>query len=156
MAGTGEILIKVTHIKQLYEDYIYEDKDEIGLKPLEISLLLFLWNHKEQNTARDFCRLCMVPKSNASNGIRMLERKGMLRITTDKEDKKIRRLFITEKAERIARKIAEHQNEFLIEVFNIFTDEEKTLMTDMMNRLDMRVLDLLQQRACVDEIEMED
>ena len=95
---TGQTLLRVMHVKQLYETSFSEFGLNSGLTLLEMNIMLFLENHAEYNTARDLCNLCMIPKSNASNGIRLLERKGLLRIEFDTMNKKIHRLFLTEKA----------------------------------------------------------
>lgn len=133
------VLIIMMHFKQLYEKYINSNNEEWGMKPLEISLIVFLTNHKEYNTARDFCKMLMIPKSNASNAIRSLLRKDLLSFETDPEDKKINRLFLTEKARPLAEKLIQKQNEFLDIIKGVFTEAEQAEIEEYVIRIDKEI-----------------
>lgn len=133
---SGQTLIRTMHLKQYYDTVFFESGKELKLTNLEINIILFLENHKEYNTARDLCRLRMIPKSNASNGIRLLERKGMLRIEYDLANKKIHRLFLTEKAHEATELLKKRQEEYLRRILGVLSSEEKAALDTIFEKMD--------------------
>ncbi len=145
----GQSLIRTMHIKQLYDSYLAENGDELGLTLLEINIILFLANHTAYNTARDLCNMRMIPKSNASNGIRLLERKGMLRIEYDADNKKLHRLFLTEKADHAVAHLKAAQEEFMQELFGCLDEGEPEVLDRLFGKLDAVAVEALERKGIV-------
>lgn len=143
----GKALIRTMHIKRLYDAYLIESGEQLGLSLLEINVLLFLKNHTAYNTARDLCNMRMIPKSNASNGIRLLERKGMLRIEYDAENKKLHRLFLTEKADDVVKVLKDKQEEFMKELFGVLTEGEAETLDRIFDKLDQVAIEAMKTRG---------
>ncbi len=140
---SGQTLIRTMHLKQYYDTIFFESGKELNLTALEMNIILFLENHKEYNTARDLCRLRMIPKSNASNGIRLLERKGMLRIEYDPANKKIHRLFLTDKAHEATQRLKERQDEYLKQIFGVLTTEEIITLDSIFGKMDKAAVEAM-------------
>lgn len=143
----GQSLIRTMHIKRLYDSYLVESGEKLGLTLLEINIILFLANHTSYNTARDLCNMRMIPKSNASNGIRLLERKGMLRIEYDAENKKLHRLFLTEKANSAVEQVKAAQEEFMKELFGALDESETEELDRLFDKLDAVAVEILEKRG---------
>lgn len=135
---TGQFLIHLMHIRQLYDVTIEECSKLAGVTALEVNILLFLANHSEYNTARDICNMRMIPKSNASNGIRLLERKGYLRIVQDGENIKLHRLYLTEKAAAVVAVLKGKQEEYLAKISGALDAEEWKDFLQIINRIDIQ------------------
>ena len=91
-----------------------------------MEILLFLRDDSAYNTARDICMMRGIAKSNVSNGIRMLERKGYVRIQIDETNKKIHRLFLTEKSRTIADVLYKAQKDCMAKILDGISEEELT------------------------------
>lgn len=143
----GKSLIRTMHIKRMYDTYLAESGKDLGLTLLEVNIILFLENHKEFNTARDLCNMRMIPKSNASNGIRLLERKGMVRIEYDPDNKKLHRLFLTEKASTASKQLKETQDVFMAELFGMLDPEETEMMDRIFRKMDAIAVESIQRHG---------
>ena len=87
----GKSVFWSMHFKELFQ-LVYAQYGEMHhLTETEIQILLFLRDDSVYNTARDICKMRGIAKSNVSNGIRMLERKGYVNIRIDEENRKIHR-----------------------------------------------------------------
>ena len=72
----GKSVFWKLHFKELYHLVYSEYGEMYHLTETEMEILLFLRDDSAYNTARDICMMRGIAKSNVSNGIRMLERKG--------------------------------------------------------------------------------
>lgn len=133
------VLICVMHLRQSYEKVLQKCSEKLGITQLEINILLFLLNHSEYNTARDICNMRMIPKSNTSNGIRLLERKGLLRIEQDGEKMKLHRLFLTEKSKHYTDYLQHEQKRFLEDIAGALEPQEWESLLKIMCKLDSYV-----------------
>lgn len=128
------------HFKELFQ-LVYARYGEVHhLTETEMQILLFLRDDSVYNTARDICKMRGIAKSNVSNGIRMLERKGCLRIQIDEENKKIHRLFLTEKSRPIAEELWQLYEDCLERILDGITEEEVSAMQNFFEKCDVNVL----------------
>ena len=120
----GKSVFWKLHFKELYHLVYSEYGEMYHLTETEMEILLFLRDDSAYNTARDICMMRGIPKSNVSNGIRMLERKGNVRIQIDETNKKIHRLFLTEKSRIIADVLYKAQKDCLAKILDGISEEE--------------------------------
>ena len=74
-----------------------------GLALREVQVLLFLANHPGQDTARDVVELRGLPKSQVSQAVDILCRRGFLSRKADAEDRRVVHLAITDQGALPAR-----------------------------------------------------
>lgn len=75
-------------------------------------VLMFLANHREYNTARDLCTVRSIKPGLASVTVDSLIRRGFLKRQEDPEDRRVKRLFLTEEAGPLVEEGGALQREF--------------------------------------------
>ena len=80
-----------------------------------------------------------IAKSNVSNGIRMLERKGYVRIQIDESNKRIHRLFLTEKSRPVADVLYKAQKDCMARILDGITEEEIASMYQFFEKCDSNI-----------------
>ena len=127
------------HFKELFQ-LVYAQYGEMHhLTETEIQILLFLRDDSVYNTARDICKMRGIAKSNVSNGIRMLERKGYVRIQIDESNKRIHRLFLTEKSRPVADVLYKAQKDCMARILDGITEEEIASMYQFFEKCDSNI-----------------
>lgn len=121
-------------IKTFYNWSFHDLAKELNLSQLEIDILLFLHNNPKNNVARDLCNLRGIAKSNASNGIRLLEKKGFLVSSADADSRKIRRLNLTSAGQGIAKRLAAKQRDIFETMFAGVSKEQIQIVQQIMDQ----------------------
>lgn len=128
------------HFKELFQ-LVYARYGEVHhLTETEMQILLFLRDDSVYNTARDICKMRGIAKSNVSNGIRMLERKGYVSIRIDEANRKIHRLALTEKSRPIAQDLWQIYKDCLERILAGITKEEIAAMQNFFEKCDANIL----------------
>ena len=136
----GKSVFWKMHFKELYR-LVFEPYGEMyHLTETEMEILLFLRDDSVYNTARDICMMRGIAKSNVSNGIRMLERKGYVSIRIDEENRKIHRLSLTEKSRPIAAELWQIYEDCQERILDGITKEEVKAVYSFFEKCDVNVL----------------
>ena len=136
----GKSVFWKLHFKELYHLVYSEYGEMYHLTETEMEILLFLRDDSAYNTARDICMMRGIAKSNVSNGIRMLERKGYVRIQIDESNKRIHRLFLTEKSRPVADVLYKAQKDCMARILDGITEEEIASMYQFFEKCDSNIL----------------
>lgn len=120
----GKILEYFNRFRTYYNRAFTQFGEKYDLTQLDMDILLSLKMHPEWDTARDICTMRCIAKSNASNSLRGLERRKLVSIKIDSENKKIHRLAITEEGEAYAKELFRIQQICLEEMREGLTDED--------------------------------
>ena len=75
-------------------------------------VLMFLAGHREYNTARDLCTVRAIKPGLASVAVEHLIQRGFLKREEDPEDRRVKRLFLTEAAQPLVEEGNALQREF--------------------------------------------
>jgi MarR family transcriptional regulator for hemolysin len=125
----GNFLYYVRQIKRLYENSLSKAAAELGLNVSEADALCFLRENKEFDTARDIALYRDVSRAYVSKAIEGLVAKGLIEIRVDKDDRRLQRLTIAQKATEKAEALHKTQFEFYASVMqDLSRDEIKTLL----------------------------
>ena len=116
-----------------------------GLTELEIRIIIFLYENPEYNTSRDICEMNNLAKSNVSNAVRHLERLGLVRITIDPDNRKIHRLYLTDKSDSAARTLYEAQEDSIRLIMEGITEEEKDAALDFCKKVDSNICEAVRK-----------
>ena len=99
-----------------------------GINQSCFDVLMFCANNPEYNTARDICAVRGIKSGIASVAVETLIEKDLLVRRDDPSDRRIRRLYPTEKADSIIADGRKMQNDFAAALRKGITeDEEKTV-----------------------------
>ncbi|MDO4285293.1 MAG: winged helix DNA-binding protein [Eubacteriales bacterium] len=105
---------------------VYYDRElqEYGIGWAQQHLLLHIYGNPG-STAQELRDVFLTEKSAISKGIRKLYEEGYVRIETDEQDRRAKRLYPTEKAEEAVRAIREIQSRMSESLSLEFTEQGK-------------------------------
>ncbi|MCH1981447.1 MarR family transcriptional regulator [Ruminococcus sp. OA3] len=139
------IIMYANRFKRMYSLAFQPLSEKYRLNQLEIDILLFLHNNPEYNTARDIVEKRGFAKSNVSNAIEALRKKGYLVSELDTKIRKIHRLYLKQEVLARIEELAEWQEYLFAEMMKGFTKKEYEQLRSFMERIDGNVEKLLEQ-----------
>lgn len=101
--STTQFLEFSHRVRRIHSRYLAPLLERTGLTPPELDVLLFLSNNPGFDTARDIADYRGLAKSQVSQAVERLARRGMLRRTPDGRDRRIVRLSVTDAGAPVAR-----------------------------------------------------
>lgn len=107
-----------------YQKYCHKVIQEWGLNATAFQVVMFFANNPERNTARDLCRIQGMKTGIASVAIENLIQHGFLERRTDENDRRIQRLYITDRASGLVDRGNQVQKQFSEQVKSGLTEEE--------------------------------
>jgi len=135
------LLVNGHKMKSLYEKQFEETRQKYQINQFEIDTLAFLANNPGFNTAKDIVEIRMIAKSYVSTSVENLIKKGLLARVQDKNDRRIIRLQVTEKAIPVIADIRHGQDQTVNMLFAGMTDDEikmfEVLLAKIFNNVEM-------------------
>lgn len=128
------ILFYSHQFKLFYHEMFRSYQKEHQMTQLEIDILLFFINNPYFDTAKNLCEIRGIAKSNASNAIRTLEKKGLLSSRTDEHNRRIRRISLTALGTRHAKELQLIQRDCFEKILYDFSREEICQMQDFLRK----------------------
>ena len=118
---------------------LLEKKSEVlvqkyGVRNVELEILLFLYHSSCGDTAKD------ISKAHISKSVDNLRAKGFVVLIEDDNDRRKRHIELTQKAEEAAKEMLEVHNDCKRIIMRYVTEEEKTVMDRVMQKM-LRSLD---------------
>lgn len=108
-------------------------------------VLMFFADNPENNTARDLCRMLSMKTGIVSVAIEQLSGAGLLERRTDPDDRRIQRLYLTEKAMPIAEEGREIRKQFLERLKQAMSEEEFRTYYELSMKLRSTVDEMAQE-----------
>lgn len=115
-------LMRKSH--DVYEKCCQKLTREWELNNTSFQVFMFFASYPEYNTARDLCAIRGMKTGIASVAIDQLVSKGLLERRTDLNDRRLQRLYLTEKASALAEAGKEIQHKFFDDLHKGMTEEE--------------------------------
>ena len=150
------ILTYTQHLKQLYAQIFQDLGNKYQLSQLEIDIMLFLHNNPEYNTARDICTIRGLAKSNVSNAVEALRKRGYLKSAMDDKNRRVRRLYLCDGTAAMMEELSACQRHCFDMILRGFTLEEKELLKQFLLRVDQNIVKGLKQEEAEKEKRDED
>lgn len=95
-------MINFSYLLRLHlEQQIKPICEKYDLKNSEISLLMMLKVYPSANTSKQICEMGQLKRGNVSFLVEDLNDRGLITLETDKEDRRVKYLILTEKANPI-------------------------------------------------------
>lgn len=135
MRQSTELLTIIRRTVKRYDDLLKPVCSRYHLFPVEVSIISFLHNNPEKDTAADIVEFRMLPKSNVSLAVESLIRKSLLVRRQDTRDRRKIHLSLTPAAEPVIREIEQVRLQFYQQVFQGFTSEEQQQFASMNARI---------------------
>lgn len=131
--------------ENLYTATVSPVCEKYGLTYMEFTVLMFLANNPQFDTASDIVKYRHLTKSHVSMSIRSLEAKGLLKGEYHKPNRRTIHLTVLNAADAIVAAGREAQQEFGKILFSGFSDSEYKQFTSFMNRIDQNIADHIEQ-----------
>lgn len=128
----------------VYEKYCQKLTREWDLNNTAFQVFMFFANYPEHNTARDLCAIRGMKTGIASVAIDQLVNRGLLERRPDPSDRRLQRLYLTEKASALAEAGNEIQRKFFHDLHKGMTEEELELYFALTMKLKHNV-DIMEQ-----------
>lgn len=110
-----------------------------NLTQLELDVLAFLQNHPNQNTAKDIVEIRMFTKSNVSQAVEQLAKRGFIVGETDEKDKRKIHLLLQPETDTILKDIREVRKRFSEVIIKGFSVEEQELLGYFLLRISQNI-----------------
>lgn len=108
----------------VYEKYCQEVIKQWDLNCTSFQVIMFFANNPELNTARDLCQHWGMKTGIASVAIDQLTQAGLLERLRDPDDRRLQRLYLTERAEPLAEQGRAVQERYFLRIKGDMTEEE--------------------------------
>lgn len=119
-----ELLYFAAKGEEVYRVYCQPVCKTYGLSPTAFDVMMFLANNPACNTARDICRIRGIKSGIVSVTVEQLIGRGYLTRETDGRDRRMQRLYPTEKAAPLVQAGQEAQCRFEVAICRGLTDAE--------------------------------
>ncbi len=137
------ILDFIASFSELYEKRMAPVSTSFDLTAMELSILLFLANNPDYDTARDIVKKRHLTKSHVSVSLRDLEERGYIRKDHRNGDNRTAHLVLLSASDDIVRKGQKAQSKFLSDVTSGFSAAEKKHFQSFIDRMNENVLSSL-------------
>ena len=125
---------------KLYQNTVMPVCKKYGLTYMEFSVLMFLYNNPQYNTAAQVVAMRHIAKSHVSVSVNSLMEKGLL--SGEKcPDKRITRLSVTENGASVAKNGRAAQKEFAEILCGGFSARERETFLTLLNKMGANVAD---------------
>ncbi len=128
---------------ELYEVTMAPVSKAFGLTSMELSILLFLANNPEYDTATEIIKKRHLTKSHVSISLRALVEKGLIRKEHRNGDNRTVHLTLLPAADKIIIEGQNAQKEFLAVLTESFSPEELERLRSFIDRMNRNVLTAL-------------
>jgi MarR family transcriptional regulator for hemolysin len=108
---------------------------EYHLTSTEVTVLLFLYNNPEKNTATDIIKFSRMAKANISKAVEHMIRRDLLVRTRDAQDRRVVHLCLTETALCMMPDLLGAAEQYLRGIFADFSPEEMHTFSEFNTRM---------------------
>jgi len=137
-----EMLSYFNQIRRVYANELNLKFSNENFSPNEISILIVLSNNPSINTSSQLCTILGVSKGLISRSIDTLIEKKLICCKKDVSDKRIQRIFLTEKSspviQRLNREVTNINNEVLKNISKEELQQVETTVTKILTRFKER------------------
>lgn len=137
-----EMLSYFNQIRRVYANELNLKFSTENFSPNEISILILLSNNPSINTSSQLCTILGVSKGLISRSIDALIEKELISCEKDASDKRIQRIFLTEKSspviQRLNREVTNINNEVLKDISKEELQQVETTVTKILTRFKER------------------
>lgn len=131
----SEWLGKMYTMDQYLQECIAPVCKEYHLTGTEMTVLLFLYNNPDKNTATDITKYSRMAKANISKSVEHLLRRDLLERTRDAQDRRVVHLCLTETASCMLPDLLGAAEQYLRGIFAGFSPEEMRVFSEFNNRM---------------------
>lgn len=140
-----EVLLHGARYKQLLESRIAAIREKYELRKVDIEVLYYLSKCGERNTSTDIKAGSMLTKSHISQAVDCLQKKGLLELIPDENDRRCVHLAPTERARQIEMEIRAVWEDLYRTIFAGVTEEEQQMLHRIAVKISANMEDALRR-----------
>ena len=141
-----ELLETTRRTNKLHESFLRELCETYHLSMAEVSIICFLKNNPQLDTAADIVEYKMLAKSHVSQAVESLIQKAMLERAADPRDRRRQHLSLLPASAPVTDAIETVQELFFHEIFTGFTEEEQNQFFAFNQRIIDNTKNMLERR----------
>ena len=145
------LLLLYRRIQKLYDRHMDDIRKSFSLSRIEITIISFLHNNPDLDTAGDIAEYRMLSKGNVSQSVEALIQKGYLERFPDSEARRRIHLSLTAHASEIVRQIDEIKRDFYQALAEGLTESEIKQYQAITDKITENVLNGLESRCNANE-----
>jgi DNA-binding MarR family transcriptional regulator len=130
-----DITLDFLRISNLLSRYGAKMVADVGLNSIQQWVILRTIIQKGDITIGELKEETLVTKQNMTGMINRLQQANLVALFTDAADKRRTRVKITEEGQRVYEQLSSLRDEFNSISYNIYTDKEILLLSDLLSRL---------------------
>ncbi|MDD3797128.1 MAG: MarR family transcriptional regulator [Lachnospiraceae bacterium] len=135
MREITDYLVNNRRLMKLHENMLKDICGEYQLSLTEATIISFLHNNPEKDTAADITELRMLSKGIVSQSVESLIQKSLLQREQDAADRRKIHLSLMPAAQTITKSIERIQKNLYDEIFAGLSEEEQELFNQIHNRI---------------------
>ena len=132
---TIDFMHSAAKAKKTYERIFHDIAKAEKLTQNEVAVLLCLWNNPGYDTASDIVNYRMISKSHVCKAVDSLTERGYLSGRQEAADRRKVHLKIEPPAEKVVRRLAVVQMQFISGLFDGVTEEEQALFEKILDKM---------------------
>ena len=130
-----DTLLYGMQFRKLMEKEMQPIETEYGLYKIDVQILLYLKRAGEQNTSKDIMQMNMFTRGHISQSLRRLQKKGLVRMEQDQEDRRCTHNYLTEDASAVIRKIEKISKKIREIILDGVTQEEQKVFASVAQKM---------------------
>lgn len=146
MERITDYLVNNRRVMKLHENMLKDICAEYGLTLTEATIISFLHNNPEKDTAADIVELRMLSKGMVSQSVESLIQKSLLRRRQDAVDRRKIHLSLMPSAQIITKSTEQIQRKLQEEIFAGFSEEERELFHQIHHHISENVKAAMNRR----------
>lgn len=149
-----DLLLSGQQYKKIQEAYLTPILEEYGINVVDMRVLLFLYEHKSFDTARDIVETHHLAKSYVSKSVDKLIEKGFLVRKHINGDKRYVHLLVKEEMQPAIEAVRKQRNEMLSFLFDGVEEKEMEILKQVAGKVNDNISRLL-DKVCIKEVKNE-
>jgi len=137
---------KIKLLPKLFHSYANEKFKDSILCGVYVPYLIKI-NKNDGITMAELTRSVFMDKANTSRVVRELEKQGLVNIKDSEEDKRVKKIFLTSEGKFYIEKIESIKEEWEKSVFDGITEEEKSILNNIIDKVVDNALNLLEKTS---------
>ena len=130
-----DTLLYGMQFRKLMEKEMQPIETEYGLYKIDVQILLYLKRAGEQNTSKDIMKMNMFTRGHISQSLSRLQKKGLVRMEQDQEDRRCTHNYLTEDASAVIRKIEKISKKIREIILDGVTQEEQKVFASVAQKM---------------------
>ena len=130
-----DTLLYGMQFRKLMEKEMQPIETEYGLYKIDVQILLYLKRAGEQNTSKDIMQMNMFTRGHISQSLSRLQKKGLVRMEQDQEDRRCTHNYLTEDASAVIRKIEKISKKIREIILDGVTQEEQKVFASVAQKM---------------------